>query len=295
MKKCGIYIITNNKNDKVYIGQSVDIMCRWNAHKYSALNERQDSHTKLHQAMKNIGIENFSIKVLEECSFSELNKKEIYWIKYFNSYENGYNMTPGGSSNIGENNPNAKLTISQVEEIRMAYNNHIRFKEVYEKYKGIISKRGLQKVWHFETWRHILPEVYTEENRQWHKTASKENFNGNLNLGKNNKKRACGEEEIELMRQLRKGGLSYAKIAERVGRSVGVVQKYCKFQECKNNNKISNSIIVKNIETGLVFDSLTEAAKWSQCDKHTISKNKNTTKSAGIVPSSNEPAHWKTL
>ena len=61
--------------------------------------------------------------------------------------------------------PKAKLTLEQVEEIRLAYNNHITFKEVYKKYENIISKSGLGKVWRGETWIHVLPEVYTEENR----------------------------------------------------------------------------------------------------------------------------------
>lgn len=295
MKKCGIYIITNNYNDQVYIGQSVDIMCRWTAHKNSAKNQRQDSYTKIHKAMKEQGVENFSIRILEECNFQNLNEREIYWIKYYNSYKNGYNMNSGGDNHLGENNGRAILTLQQVEEIRMCYNNCIRFKEVYEKYKNIISKRGLQKVWHFETWKHILPEVYTEENRIWHKTASKANNGGNSELGVNNKKRACSEEEIAKMRKLREEGLSYNKISLLTGRSSGVVQKYCKFQECKNNNKNGKSIIIKNIETGLIFDSLHEASKWANCDRHTISNNKDFNKSAGVVPSSGIPAHWVTL
>jgi hypothetical protein len=39
-------------------------------------------------------------------SISELNKKEIYWIKFYNTYihaenSNGYNMTLGGNSTLG--------------------------------------------------------------------------------------------------------------------------------------------------------------------------------------------------
>ena len=291
MSKCGIYIITNNINNKVYIGQSVDIECRWNAHKNSAKNNRQDSYTKLHKDMRELGIENFKITILEECNYKDLDSKEQYWISYYNSFKNGYNMTPGDSNVIGENNPNSKLTLSQVEDIRMAYGSHIRFKEVYEKYKNTISKRGLQKVWHYETWKHILPEVYTEENRIWHKTKAKRNINGNTELGYNNKQRACSENEIKKMRELRKQGFSYNKISAITGRTSSVIQKYCKFQNCKK----TNGIAIKNIETGLVFDSITEAAKWALCDRHCLSNNKNTNNSAGVVPSTNEPAHWITI
>ena len=124
---------------------------------------------------------------------------------------------------------------------------------------------------------------------------AKANIDGNKKLGKNNKERACNEEEILKMRELREKGLSYKKISEIIGRSASTIRKYCLFQECPSNNKILNSIRVKNIETGLVFDSMTEAAKWASTSYKTISKYKDTTNSAGIVQSTNEPAHWITL
>lgn len=295
MKKCGIYIIKNKINNKVYIGQSVDIMCRWYAHRNSAKGKSQDSYTKIHTAMNKLGIDNFYIEILEECEYSKLDEREIYWIDFFNSYKNGYNMTLGGDSNRGESNGRHLLVEEQVIEIRLAYGNKIPFREVYNKYKGVISKRGLQKVWHFETWKHILPEVYTEENRIWHATMAKANINGNKKIGKNNKERACNEEEILKMRELRKEGLSYTRISEITGRSASTIRKYCLFQECPSNRKFFNSVRVKNIETGLVFDSMTEAAKWAKTSHKIISKYKDTTNSAGIVQSTNEPAHWITL
>ena len=295
MKKCGIYIIKNKINNKVYIGQSVDIMCRWYAHKNSAKGKSQDSYTKIHTAMNNLGIENFYIEILEECEYSQLNKREKHWINFFDSYNNGYNMTLGGESNRGETNGRAILTEEQVIEIRLAYGNKIPFREVYEKYKNIISKRGLQKVWHYETWKYVLPEVYTDENREWHSTMSKGHIDGNKKLGKNNKERSCTKEEILNFKKLRSKGLSYKKISNIVGRSSSTVRKYCLFQECPSNNKIANSIRVKNIETGLVFDSMTEAARWARTNRDIISRWKNTTHSAGKVQSTDDPAHWITL
>lgn len=291
MKITGVYIIKNKVNNLVYVGQSVDIMCRWWAHKQAAKNEKNQTHyTQIHQAMKKLGIDNFYIEVLEECEYQKLSEREIYWIAFYDSYNNGYNMTLGGESNRGETNGRAILTQADVEDIRMAYNNHIRFKDVYEKYAGTISKRGLQKVWHFETWKHILPEVYTEENRKWHATAAKANTQTN----KTNQQKACTEQEIAYIRELRAKGFSYTKISGVVHRSESVIHKYCLFQESKNPNK-SCGIVVKNVETGLVFDSFTSAAKWAQCDRHTLSNNINTEKTAGVVPTTNALAHWISL
>lgn len=101
-KKGIIYLITNNINKKVYVGQtSRPLKVRWAQH-------LQDSETldyALYKAMRKYGKENFSIEILEECSFEDLNDKEIYYIEKYNSYinnenSNGYNMTKGGQNII---------------------------------------------------------------------------------------------------------------------------------------------------------------------------------------------------
>lgn len=296
MKKSGIYIIKNTKNNLVYIGKSVDIKARWYAHKsFGNPSSKLPSYrTKIYPAMRAIGIEHFYLEVLEYCDFDVLNERECYWIKKYNSYNNGYNMTPGGESHVGEKNGRAILNEDQVLEIRLMYGNKIRFREAYAKFSNIISKRGFQKVWHYKTWLHIAPEVYTDENRKWHATASKSGLNGNQHLGKNNTSRACSEEEISKMRKLRNQGFSYNKIAKELGRSPSVVRKYCLFQEAKNPQSVVG-LLVQNVETGLVFNSMTEAAKWAGVYYTTIKRHLNKETPAGKVPTTDEPAHWKTL
>ena len=88
---CGIYKITNQLNGKVYIGQSNDIQRRWKEHKRPS--KFLPSKTKLYEAFKEYGIENFSFEVLEECEEEQLNEKEKYYINKYNSIENGYNMS----------------------------------------------------------------------------------------------------------------------------------------------------------------------------------------------------------
>ena len=96
----GIYKIENLINGKVYIGQSRDIKIRWRAHKDFAFkqykNDGQRYYLHLYNAIRKYGLENFSFEVIEETSADKLNEREIYWIKYYNSYENGYNNTRGG-------------------------------------------------------------------------------------------------------------------------------------------------------------------------------------------------------
>lgn len=93
-----IYVITNNINNKQYIGKTnTSIEKRWNYHKKDA-HSKWHTNAPLYRAFNKYGIENFSIKQLEECSADDVSNKEIYWIDKLNTYHNGYNATLGGDS-----------------------------------------------------------------------------------------------------------------------------------------------------------------------------------------------------
>ena len=89
-----IYKITNTINNKCYIGQSINITARWQAHK-NAVNSKTLYHYPLYRAFRKYGLENFTFTVIEECPVSQLNEKEIFWIQYYNSFldkNKGYNL-----------------------------------------------------------------------------------------------------------------------------------------------------------------------------------------------------------
>lgn len=100
----GIYKYQNKINNKVYIGQSINLEQRKTAHKYAAYNENaNDYNSQFHQAIRKYGIDNFSYEIIAEISNEEYSKKmlddlEKYFISYYNSYKNGYNATPGGDA-----------------------------------------------------------------------------------------------------------------------------------------------------------------------------------------------------
>lgn len=82
-------------NGKCYIGQSIDIYKRWESHKSKFVQKYY--HTKtLYKAFAKYGVNNFKFEIIEICKRKDLDKREKYWIKKYNSYKDGYNMTMGG-------------------------------------------------------------------------------------------------------------------------------------------------------------------------------------------------------
>ena len=98
--KTGIYKITNNINNKCYIGRAININRRWTVHKRRAIIPNKEYDKYLYRAFRKYGIENFSFEVLEECSKEELDEKEKQYILQYHSYIDtyGYNETCGYDS-----------------------------------------------------------------------------------------------------------------------------------------------------------------------------------------------------
>ena len=89
-----IYKITNRINKKVYIGKTyTSVEQRWKEH-LQDYNKIRCEKRPLYSAMNKYGIQHFSIETIEECD--NLEQREKYWIKYYDSYKNGYNATLGG-------------------------------------------------------------------------------------------------------------------------------------------------------------------------------------------------------
>ena len=92
----GIYKLTNTLNQKVYIGQAVNLSERWKEHIKCGLGIDTPANI-LYTAMLKDGVENFTFEVLEECERTQLNNRETYYIAFYRSQEHGYNMSRGGA------------------------------------------------------------------------------------------------------------------------------------------------------------------------------------------------------
>ncbi|MBE6501265.1 MAG: hypothetical protein E7Z79_02360 [Methanobrevibacter thaueri] len=94
--KSGIYRFINDRTGEVYVGQSHNVFARRGMHhKELALGTH---HNPGMQEDHDRG-DKFVFEILEKmpgASREELEKREIHYIKKFNSFYEGYNQTPGG-------------------------------------------------------------------------------------------------------------------------------------------------------------------------------------------------------
>ena len=88
----GIYKITNKLNGKSYIGQSIHCDKRYKEH-------CRGKNQFIDETIQIEGEENFEFELLEECKKEQLNEREDYYIKKYNTmFPNGYNKRWNTSS-----------------------------------------------------------------------------------------------------------------------------------------------------------------------------------------------------
>nr|DAT54007.1 MAG TPA: intron associated endonuclease [Caudoviricetes sp.] len=141
-----IYKITCKKNNKVYIGQTIQPLEQRLYHHFDdAINKGYDY--AFANAIRKHGTENFTIEEIEryECK----NKKELKtildvaekkYIKQYNSYLEGYNSTLGGDGTLGY-----KLSKEHKDKIRKAIKGRKHTKESIEKMSKIHSGKVLSE------------------------------------------------------------------------------------------------------------------------------------------------------
>jgi group I intron endonuclease len=113
---CGIYIIKNIVNNKVYIGSSQDIKRRFYLHKHYL---KKNSHINLHlqTAWNFYGEKSFVFEILEIISDKTLlSEKEMHYIQLYCSTnrENGYNICEDTNAPMR----NRKHSIESIEKMK---------------------------------------------------------------------------------------------------------------------------------------------------------------------------------
>lgn len=158
-----IYKITNNINQKIYIGYTtVSITERMRRHK----NDDPKANTILGRAIKKYGWENFKYEIVEECEDKEelLILEQYYILELSSRTPNGYNMTGGGERLFGEHNPFYGKThtpatrehLSQLAKTRTGDKNPFYGKTHSEETKKAIALKNSKGVIALDTNKQII-------------------------------------------------------------------------------------------------------------------------------------------
>ena len=145
MKK-DIYLITNDVNDKVYIGQAKDAISRYQQHCKPSAAYRD--HEPIAYAIQKYGKEHFQLKILES-QIENYNERERYWIKYYAcKLPNGYNTLDGGEEPPympGTLHPESRLSNEQVKALTQdLLNTNLKYSELAIKY-GFESRTSINE------------------------------------------------------------------------------------------------------------------------------------------------------
>lgn len=148
----GIYCFTNKINNKRYVGLSRQLEERYHQHYRNYTNPNASQYnTKFYRALRKYGFEKFNYEILtivkDSISTTDLEQLEIYYIAYFDSYNNGYNMNIGGNYTSS----NKVLNEQQVYEIKdLIINSTLSFCEIGQMYNvndTLISQINKGKIW----------------------------------------------------------------------------------------------------------------------------------------------------
>ena len=127
MKKKGV--------EKYYVGQTIGTMEKRagkDGKKYGCTD--QNCNTKFANSIKKWGWNAFEGRVLEEVYEEDLNELEKFYIKYFDSYKNGYNTTLGGEGTRG-------YSFSEESKKKISITVKKRFQDPEEREKQSIVQR----------------------------------------------------------------------------------------------------------------------------------------------------------
>ena len=105
-----IYKLVNQKNGKCYIGFTRNFHKRMSEH----LNDSKRKHTYLSKAIRKYGWENFHKEIIYQSLDENYCKNimESHFIKQYNSYRDGYNLTLGGQGNSCKRTEETRQKIS---------------------------------------------------------------------------------------------------------------------------------------------------------------------------------------
>ena len=294
MDKYIIYQHVNKINGKRYIGQtSQEPNKRWRDGKgYS------DS-PKFWEAIQKYGWDNFEHIIIEEGNSQDwANEREIYWIAYYDTFNNddkGYNMTPGGSNYLKE-----LWAIPEYREKMCQAFSIARQKswsdEDFAKKRLEALVNGLRSAWSDPKWRA----------KRIANLIGDKNPNAKAVINIDSGRIFSTIKEASEWANIGQSGIGECCNGKRRTSGIHPDFGYRLHWQYLNNDNITieeiekdrgkhrNRKAVKCLNTGHIFNNLDEAATWSGLKTGTsISRCcRGINKTAGIHPITKEPCKW---
>ena len=226
---------------KSYIGQTseLNVELRWsNGWGYYA-KRRNKNNTVFYNAIKKYGWEHFSHELIEENikTLEEANEREKYWISYYHTFIEdpkcwGYNMTAGGSGVSHKCSDSTKQKISNSLKGRAFSEEHLAKINKTLKRKSIICiETGIKYI------------SVSEAARQ-------------TGIGRSNIKTAINGKRLSA------GGYHWAVVDDQ--------EKISELSALAGKCKAAKRSVIC-VETGSIFESITEAARYMNVSQPGIS------------------------
>jgi group I intron endonuclease len=192
-----IYRITSTITQKSYIGQTIfNLEKRWKQH------TQETPNTHFHKAIHKYGVECWSLEILENVeNINLLNEREIYWIEYYDTFKNGYNLTIGGDGM--KNYKHSTETIEKMRQTKLG-------KTFTDKHKHNLRQAKLGKHLSTAHKENIKQAKLGEKNPMFGIDITKEHRNKLSEAKKGNKHNNYGKHTSEETKEkIRQGMLAY--------------------------------------------------------------------------------------
>lgn len=190
-----IYCMTSPSGRK-YIGQSWNFKQRQYYYKNPKTCQNQ---RKLYHALMKYGFDTFVVEILDYCHTQEqMDDSECYWIRFYDSINNGYNIREGGSKGL-----NSPETIEKIKAKRKLQKTTPKMIEALSKHWGQKhSPETIEKMKKSQKGHSVSQEQ--RENIRKTLTGYKHTDQARKNMSESQKGRACSEKSKHATRERNK-------------------------------------------------------------------------------------------
>lgn len=272
------WLINEYGEEKSYVGKhnSIDYeKKRWGKNGVGYKPRKGKPYTTFWSMIQKYGWNNFNHDIIEivECETQKelddiLNNREIYWIAYYDSYNNGFNGTKGGDGFDSETAHKIAIKRWDNEENRRKQSEISKkawTEERKQEWSQLVSGKNNPMYGRVGEQNHFYGKHHTDESKKKNSDSQKRLYeNGYVNP---NKGKAMSEEQKEKISNLRKG-------------------KYCG----KDNPNAKAVICLNTLE---VFGCIMDGANWCMVSRMGITRCcKGQTKTSGKHPITGEKLKW---